>query len=345
MYEGLDYDVSGVLSSPRDVEWDGSSFWAINDSAGDNAVYKFDSGWGYAFESHDLSSQNLNPRTINYDGQFFLVTGDDTPSSTVFRFDSGWSSVASIDASGQDSDVAGCVKISGSYWVIGATTSTLYEFSPSTLSYTGRSKSLAARPDTGGTPAFTGCTVVNGMIWATISSDDIVFEIDVDAGYTGRWFVTGQNFSGRSGTGWDGGAFFIANRGADRVYSYVPDPPFAEPPTPEDVFRASFADASGRDPLPTALLERLDARKLVGHNVLAYLYPPYIAEVTVPVELDDYPLLVSGSVHWLKDEYDPLFKMGRWALIQGRELMPNPLEMRLTVFISDNPLTFVEPTE
>lgn len=112
----------------------------------------------------------------------------------------------------------------------------------------------------------------------------------------------------------------------------------------EAVFRASFEDASGRDPLPTALLERAAARKLAGHNVIVYQYPPMLAEKVVPVALEDYDKTVPGMMIWIKDEYDPLFSMGRWAQIQSRTFSANPLKVALTVRISDHPESFVEPT-
>lgn len=108
------------------------------------------------------------------------------------------------------------------------------------------------------------------------------------------------------------------------------------------IFRASFEDASGRDPLATALLDRLSARKLAGHNVLCYEYPPMMAEKTTPVDLQDYDLVTPGRMIWVQDEYDPLFKMGRWAQIQSRTFGSNPVEVRLGVRISDHPESFKE---
>lgn len=111
----------------------------------------------------------------------------------------------------------------------------------------------------------------------------------------------------------------------------------------EALFRASFEDASGRDPLPTALLDRGDARKLCDHNVICYQYPPMLCTKTIPIELSDYGKTVPGMMIWIKDRKDPLFKMGRWAQIQRRKFSANPLVIELTVRISDHPESFVEP--
>jgi hypothetical protein len=114
--------------------------------------------------------------------------------------------------------------------------------------------------------------------------------------------------------------------------------------TQEAIFYASFEDASGSEPLSTALLAREDAQKLVSHNVICYQYPPMTAEKTIPVELEDYDKTVPGMMIWITDQYDPLFKMGRWAQIQGRRFGSNPLEVDLSLRISDHPESFVEPT-
>lgn len=113
----------------------------------------------------------------------------------------------------------------------------------------------------------------------------------------------------------------------------------------EALFRASFEDASGRDPLPTALLDRSDARKLCDHNVICYQYPPMLCTKTIPIELSDYGKTVPGMMIWIKDRKDPLFKMGRWAQIQRRKFSANPLVIELTVRISDHPESFVEPID
>lgn len=112
----------------------------------------------------------------------------------------------------------------------------------------------------------------------------------------------------------------------------------------EAVFRASFEDASGRDPLPTALLERTPARKLAGHNVICYMHPPMICEKTIPIlKLSDYRLTKPCMMIWIQDDKDPIFRMGRWAQIQGRTFGANPLELRLRVRISDHPESFIPP--
>lgn len=112
----------------------------------------------------------------------------------------------------------------------------------------------------------------------------------------------------------------------------------------EEVFAASFEDASGRDPLPTALIERTPARQLANHLLQVYLYPPYMATKRVPIELEDYEKAVPGNMMWHKDEDDPLFSMGRWGQIQGVRWTDNPLEVELTIRISDHPESFEEPT-
>lgn len=122
--------------------------------------------------------------------------------------------------------------------------------------------------------------------------------------------------------------------------SEVIDPP----PTEEEIFQASFEDASGRDPLPTALVERTSARQLANHNVIVYKYPPYLVTKRLPIELSDYDLTEPGKMMWHQDDDDPLFAMGRWAQIQSRSLGDDPIEVELTLRISDHPESFTEPT-
>jgi len=115
------------------------------------------------------------------------------------------------------------------------------------------------------------------------------------------------------------------------------------PPTEEEVFRASFEDASGRDPLPTALLNRIPAKRLAAHNVMVYSRPPYMVVKRLPIRLEQYPLTLPGMMMWHQDDDDPLFRMGRWAQIQGRRFGDNPLEAEFTLRISDHPQSFEAP--
>jgi len=115
-------------------------------------------------------------------------------------------------------------------------------------------------------------------------------------------------------------------------------------PTDEEIFQASFEDASGRDPLPTALLERTPARQLANHLVNVYRFPPYIVTKRFPIDLDQYPLTEPGLMMWHQDDDDPLFSMGRWAQIQGRRFEDNPVAVELRLRISDHPESFEKPT-
>lgn len=112
----------------------------------------------------------------------------------------------------------------------------------------------------------------------------------------------------------------------------------------EAIFRASFEDASGRDPLPTALLERNDARKLCGHNVICYLYPPMLSRKIIKVPVGSFHLVTPGNMIWIKDPLDPLFQMGRWAQIQERRPLGIDSEfVDVRVRVSDHPESFLEP--
>ena len=116
------------------------------------------------------------------------------------------------------------------------------------------------------------------------------------------------------------------------------------PPSDQEIFEASFEDVSGRDPLPTALLERTPARQLANHLVDVYRYQPYLVTKRLPIELQKYDLTAPGRMIWHKDENDPLFSMGRWAQVQGRRFGDDPTHVELTFRISDHPESFTEPT-
>ena len=76
-------------------------------------------------------------------------------------------------------------------------------------------------------------------------------------------------------------------------------------PDEQEIFQASFEDASGRDPLPTALLERTPARQLANHYVNVYRYPPYWATKRLPVEVEEYDLCEPGEMMWHQDDHGP----------------------------------------
>lgn len=174
-----------------------------------------------------------------------------------------------------------------------------------------------------------------------------------DGGYSTRFAGKQQDGSPNNAVGFHDSAFFVNaaieqghvdylyNAGAGRTYGELLS---GDPPSEEEVFQASFEDASGRDPLPTALLDRTPAKRLANHNVIVYKYPPYIVTKRWPIPIEKYPLTKPGFMGWFKDTKDPLFAMGRWAQIQGRRFMDDPNEVELVMRISDHPECFEAPT-
>ena len=120
---------------------------------------------------------------------------------------------------------------------------------------------------------------------------------------------------------------------------------FVPPPTEEEVFRATFADATGRDPFPSALLQRTPARKLANHYVNLYRFPPYRVTKRFHIRFGERHLTEPGRMIWHQDPDDPLFKMGRWAQIQGAEGDARAGEVELVLRISDHPESFIPPPE
>lgn len=124
------------------------------------------------------------------------------------------------------------------------------------------------------------------------------------------------------------------------------------PPTVQTQFETTYADVSGRDPLPTALTSRDPAKNLVNYLVGIYAgNNPRIVRKPVLIqygELDKVsPAPPAGKLCreiWIEDPRDPNFKMGRRAVILGRSGGADPGTVELTLFIADNAESFVEPS-
>lgn len=177
-----------------------------------------------------------------------------------------------------------------------------------------------------------------------ISASRIVTVYDDD--FLGQ--VVLYDFDGLTLTETDRDSTTLGNaQGNAYVISTKPQPP----PTIQQQFETTYADVSGRDPLPTALTSRDPARNLVNYLVGIYAgNNPRIVRKPVLIqygELDKVsPAPPAGSrcrEIWIKDPRDPNFKTGRRALILGRAGGADPGVVELTLFIADNAESFVEP--
>lgn len=140
----------------------------------------------------------------------------------------------------------------------------------------------------------------------------------------------------------------VANAQRGWITSTIP----VVPPTIQTQFETSYADVSGRDPLPTALQQRTPAQNLVNYLVGLYAGTnPRIVRKPVLVQLGELdkvsPAPPAGKLCreiWIVDPRDPNFKTGRRAVIIGRSGSANPGVVELTLFIADNAASFVEPS-
>ena len=127
-----------------------------------------------------------------------------------------------------------------------------------------------------------------------------------------------------------------------------------EPPTEEQIFRDTFSDVSGRDPLPTSLTQRKPAQDLANHNVNVHRHNPRLVSTTMTIRLGEFvltsPAPAAGDVArmmWFPyDKDDPVFNIrpGRWAQVIGRGSTDiRSGEMEVIVRIADNPESFIPP--
>lgn len=338
MYAGPTYDISSTCDTPSGGTVFNGKHLVVNRS--DATVYEFPPGFSAATATYDISSEESDPQTLNTDNDSLWMTGTGgAPNGRAYHYDESFSLIETLDTTPQgNGNAISAAKVDSVLWVGGAGTDIIYGYTES-LDYTGESIDANSVLDV------SGSTVVNKKIWIMDAGSGEVHELDVASGFTGRYFDPALPISARTDVWYDGSAFYIPDMSTGVIHTFIPDPPLIAPPTPEELFRASFADASGRDPLPTALLTREDARKLIGHTIRCYEYPPMISEVTIPCRPEHYADFYGGTMHWFKVADNPMFSMGRWAYVLGSGQRPKAKELDLIVFICDNPLCFVEPTE
>jgi len=124
------------------------------------------------------------------------------------------------------------------------------------------------------------------------------------------------------------------------------------PPTPAQIFQNTFAEVSGRDPLPTALNQRTPARSLANYNISMYLFNPQIIRKPVQIELGELHLTnpapdgddIARLMWFDADDRDPHFVIGRWAQVIGRSGTADPGTVELELRICDNPESFIPPS-
>jgi hypothetical protein len=93
------------------------------------------------------------------------------------------------------------------------------------------------------------------------------------------------------------------------------------PPTPEEVFRATFAAASGRDPYVSALQRGSDAQRLVNHNISLWAGrpgqwkgPPRVYKIPAEVRYGEFLKRRVGQVVFVQDNQPGLIE-GRYVRI------------------------------
>ena len=149
-------------------------------------------------------------------------------------------------------------------------------------------------------------------------------------------------------------SFWILNYVTHEIFLYEePDGFFIQgPPTPAQIFGNTFADVSGRDPLPTALNQRTPARNLANYNISMYLFNPQIIIKPVQINLGELSLInpapsgtdIARLIWFDADPRDPHFKVGRWAQVLGRSGSADPGTVELELRICDNPQSFMPPS-
>jgi len=183
----------------------------------------------------------------------------------------------------------------------------------------------------------------NEAVW--IGNDRIV-TIEDDA--AGNMPVRVYSWDGSTLTKLDEKSGVVGNAQRAHITSTKPVPP----PTPEQHFNTTYADVSGRDPLPTALNQRTPARSLANYNISMYLLNPQIIRKPVQISLGELHLTnpapdgydIARLMWFDADDRDPHFVIGRWAQVIGRSGTADPGIVELELRICDNPESFIEPT-
>lgn len=110
-----------------------------------------------------------------------------------------------------------------------------------------------------------------------------------------------------------------------------------QPPTPEELFRATFADASGNDPQQTALINPADVQRLINHNVSLWAgrpgrwkgRPKWYEFTAEHVPFGSLHKTEPGKRIYVKKDM-PGLRHGKWLLILGREAdtsRPGPVRL------------------
>jgi hypothetical protein len=82
-YTGNSYSISGQTSNPREIHWDGTYWWLLDDTGN---VFKYNEEWVYQSETYDKSESSYFMGML-FDGTYWWLLGT---SNTVFKYDTSW---------------------------------------------------------------------------------------------------------------------------------------------------------------------------------------------------------------------------------------------------------------
>lgn len=149
----------------------------------------------------------------------------------------------------------------------------------------------------------------------------------------GRFTGDGQFIVGASGSdvflfSWDGAeTALLDTKSWSSTIQGLMMTRFAEPPpTAEELFRATFAEASGNPPLETALINPQDVQRLINHNVSLWAgkpgqwrgQPKWYRFTAQDVRFGQLDKTRPGQLVFVKKDV-PGLREGKWLLIMGRE--------------------------
>lgn len=212
VYTGEDYDLSGEMSTPGGICWDGTHFWIVGGPV--DAVFQYTSNGTYTGTSFDVSREEGVPTGIAWDGTHFWVVGTDSDAAHQYT-SAGVYTGTSFDVSGQLSNPVDITWDGTHLWVLSSSTGAFQYTTGGT--YTG-TKFVTNSVSSSG---FSGITWDGSGFWLCNSSSKLVFKFSTAGEYTENSFSTNEEDSVPLGLCWKEGYLWMVGSQWDKLYAYA----------------------------------------------------------------------------------------------------------------------------
>ena len=124
-YSGTSFSVASQATAIREVVWDGTHLWVLDDNT--DRVYKYNASGVYQNVNFYIGAEDIDPTGLTWDGTSFWVIG--AISDRFYKYNaSGVYQGSSISVAAQDTTPRGISWDGSAFWVSGDSSNAAYKY-------------------------------------------------------------------------------------------------------------------------------------------------------------------------------------------------------------------------